>query len=133
MAKLAGYGLIIKKGATAIAAVQDVSGPGLEVGEIDVTSHDSASAIREFVMGLIDFGEITFNIVWDPSNATHIALRTDLIARTSATYHVIWPEAASPEDWAFSAWVKAIVPSAPVDGALTMAVTLRPTGALTVT
>jgi hypothetical protein len=56
---------------TTIAEVINISGPTLSLETIDVTSHGSTDAWREFVAGLKDPGEITFDINFVPTGATH--------------------------------------------------------------
>ena len=51
-----------------IAGVRDISGPGLSADTIDVTTHDSPGAVREFIKSLIDAGEISFDLAWDPED-----------------------------------------------------------------
>lgn len=127
MAKYAAYGTLLKKAGTTVAQVVSVSGIDLNVDTIDVTTHDSANATREFVMGLIDAGEITFEIVYDPDNATHTALRTDLAARTSATYTLTFTD-TSPAIATFTAYVTRFAITAAADGALMANATLKVSG-----
>lgn len=129
MAKVAAYGTALKKGATTIAAVSSLSGPALEAGTIDVTTHDSPSALREFVSGLIDAGEISGELVFDPNVATHIGLWNDLIACTSAAYSVVFPHTGGVETVAFNAYVTKFGPvEAQPDGAVTAPFTLKVSG-----
>lgn len=132
MAKYAAFGSILKRGATAVAQVRSISGGSLSLDTVDVTTHDSAGGWREFVATLIDAGEVSVEIVFDPDNATHTSLRTDLVARTATTYSITFTD-TTPAVWTFSAFVTAFEPSAAVDGELSATVTLKITGAVTVT
>lgn len=125
------YGSILKRGATTIAGVRTISGPSLSLDTVDVTTHDSPNAWREFIATLIDAGEVTLDIVWDPDDTTQISLRTDLIARTAVGYSVTMPD-ATPQVWSFSGFVTAYQPNAPVDGELSASVTIKITGAVTI-
>lgn len=131
MAKIGAYGAALKRGATTVANLRTLSGPSLSAETLDVSTHDGAG-YREFVASLLDPGELTAEIVWDPANATHTAFITDLVARTITTWHVVWPDAGAA-DWAFSAMVTGFAPSAPVDGELSASVTLKISGAITIT
>jgi predicted secreted protein len=132
MAKIAAYGTALKKGATTVAAVSSLSGPNLQAETIDVTTHDSPSAIREFVSGLIDGGEITGSLVFDPNVATHIGLWNDLVARTSASYSIVYPHTGGVETVTFTAFVTGFGPvEAQPDGAVTAPFTLKVAGAPT--
>lgn len=133
MTKYAAYGTEFKRGATEIAQVKNISGPGLSLDTEDVTSHDSTSGWEEVVGTILRSGEVTLEIVYDPAAATHKyasgGLLYDLVSRTATTFSIVFPGAAT---WSFSALVTGFEPSAPVEGALTASVTLKVTGAVTV-
>ena len=126
MAKLAAYGTLLKKAGTTIAAVSSLSGPNLQAETIDVTTHDSVNATREFVSGLIDAGEIAGALVFDPNVATHIGLWNDLGARTSASYSIVFLFTGGIETVTFNAYVSGFGPiEAQPDGAVTATFTLK--------
>ena len=129
MAKLAAYGSLLKKAGTTITQVSSLSGPHMSAETIDVTTHDSASAVREFVSGLIDAGEITAALVFDPNQATNIALWNDLVSRTSASYSIVFPFTGGVETVTFTAYVTDFGPiEAQPDGAITSSFTLKCSG-----
>ena len=130
MAKLAAYGTLLKKAGTTITQVSSLSGPNLQAETIDVTTHDSPSAIREFVSGLIDGGEINGTLVFDPNQATNIALYNDLVSRTSASYSIVFLFTGGVETVTFTAYVTGFGPiEAQPDGAVTTPFTLKVAGA----
>ncbi|MGJ5817038.1 phage tail tube protein [Paludibaculum fermentans] len=53
-----------------VASVKSISGPKLSAEQIDVTTHDSSGSYREFVQSFKDSGEVTLNLVYDPSDTT---------------------------------------------------------------
>lgn len=59
-----GYGSKLKRKIagtyTAVLEVLSVSGPNSEASDVDVTNFDSADGFREFINGLKDGGEVTF-------------------------------------------------------------------------
>jgi predicted secreted protein len=134
MAKYAAFGTAFKRGATTIANVTNISGPGLSLDTADVTSHDSTGGWEEVVGTVLRSGEITLDLVYDPNAATHKyasgGLLYDLVSRTAQTFSLVFPSTAAVT-WSFSALVTAFEPSAPFDGALTASVTLKLTGAPT--
>lgn len=132
MARFSAFGVQFRRATVVIAQVRSISGWGLTMDTIDVTSHDSTGAWREFVAGLIDGGEITLDLIFDPDNTGHANLRTDLTARTSNTYDVRFVD-PTPQIWSFTGFVTGFQPESPVDGDLTAAVTVKSTGAITVT
>lgn len=131
MAKYAAYGCALKKGGTAYAGVTNISGPGLSVDTVDVTSHDSTAAWEEHVAAILRSGEITLDIVYDPAAATHKyaagGLLYDLVQRTAIALTLVFSDLATTT-WSFNAFVTGFTPGAPVEGGLTAAVTLKITG-----
>lgn len=134
MAKYSAFGTLFKRGATTIAQVSNISGPGLSLDTDDVTTHDSASGWEEVVGTILRSGEVTLDLVYDPNEATHKyasgGLLYDLASKTAQTFSIVFPSTATVT-WSFSALVTGFEPSAPVDGALTASVTLKLTGAPT--
>ena len=122
----AAYGTLLKRGATTLAEVTNLSGPGLSLDPLEMTSHDSGGD-REFIGGLLDGGEVTAEINFMPGNATHKQVIADMKARTVTTWSVVFPDTST---WSFSAFPTAFEPSAPVDGKLAASITLKVTGAI---
>ena len=54
-----GNGGTLKIGSTTISELTSITPPGFEADDIDVTTHNS-DKVREFIKGLIDPGEITY-------------------------------------------------------------------------
>jgi len=118
---------------TDIAQISSLAGPNLQASTIDVTTHDSVNATREFVSGLIDAGEFTVGLVYDPNVATHLALWNDLVARTSASFALHFPTLLNMS-WGFEGYVTGFGPiEAQPDGAVTSTVTIKLSGAPNVT
>jgi predicted secreted protein len=134
MTKYAAFGTLLKRDGTAVAQVQSISGPGLTLDTEDVTSHDSTGGWEEVVATILRSGEVSLDIVYDPAAATHKyaagGLLHDLVSRTAVSYTLVFSDTANTT-WTFSAFVTGFEPSAPHDGALTAAVTLKLTGAPT--
>jgi len=134
MTKYAAYGTTLKRGGTggvAVANILSISGPSLELDTEDVTTHDSTGAWEEVVATILRSGEVSFDIAYDPNNATHKnasgGLLADFVARTSQTWAITFPSSPAVS-WSFTAFVTGFEPDAPVDGALTAAVTMKLTG-----
>jgi len=127
-------GTLLKRDGTTIAEVKDISGPSLSAEVADVTSHDSANGWREKIKTLLDAGEVTFDINFVPTGASHKdsdgGLLYDLKTLTSAgtqTWSVVFPDGLSTT-WSFSAFVSGFDPSMPVDGPAEASITLTVTG-----
>ena len=111
-----------------VAAVTNLSGPGLSVDTEDVTTHDSTAAFEENVATIIRSGELSVDIVYDPAAATHDAA-TGLIYRLEDKIYSFFKLIFSNDtQWEFSGYVTGFEPSGPVGGAQTAAVKIKPTG-----
>lgn len=114
---------------TDIAQVASLSGPNMQAETIDVTTHDSPSAVREFVAGLIDPGEFTAGLVFDPNLATHIGLWNDLVARTVAVSFALYFPTLLNVSWGFEGQITGMGPiEASPDGAVTTTATIKISG-----
>lgn len=61
---------------TLVAKIQNITGPAITAPQIDVTTLDSTG--REYIAGLSDGGEVSFDFLWDAANAQQQGVRTDL-------------------------------------------------------
>ena len=134
---VSGYGTLLKMGDgagpevfTTIAEVKDITGPGFEAGTLEVTNQSSPGAVREFIIGLLDAGEVTFDLNFLPNHATQdetTGLLGAYLGRLKKNYKLVYP--VSPV-WTinFAALVTGFEPSAPVDDPLSASATLKVTG-----
>lgn len=112
---------------TTIAGVRDISGPGLTQGTQEVTPQTAANRTRVYIATLLDGGEVTFDINYDPAGATHdqtTGLIKDMTDGTLRNFELVFPDTGTTT-WSFSAFITAFEPSAPVDGSLTASVTFK--------
>lgn len=116
---------------TTIAAVLDVDFPSVQTDAQDFASRDSSSK-REYTGGLRDGGELTFDVLYDPDDATHdtsAGLVAIALARTTKHWQLTMSDAAPATQWNFSGFIKAFKPKAPLNGALRASVTVKTTWA----
>lgn len=134
------YGTLLKRGDgqvpetfTAIAEVRDLSRTGPKQEKIDVTNHNQAatSRVMEFIMGLIDPGDVEMTLSWIPGNAGHRGMWDDLHAATLRNYKIELADQSETES--FAAYVMEIGRDFPVDDVLSAEVTLGVTGLSTLT
>lgn len=134
MAKYAAYGIALKKGGTEYANVKSISGPGLSVDTVDVTSHDQATAWEEHVATILRSGEISMDLCYDPAHATHKyaagGLLYDLVQRTAITFTLVFPDTGTTT-WTFDALVTGFEPTGEIGSDLTATVKFKLTGAPT--
>lgn len=134
MSGIAAFGTLLKKGATAVANVTNISGPGISLNTEDVTSHDSTSGWEEVVATIVRSGTIRLDINYDPANATHKnavnGLIYDLVNKTDVTtYTLCFPGGVI---WSFAhAFVTGFEPGMPHAGKITATVTIKPSGVVT--
>lgn len=118
---------------TTIAEVTDIGGPTLALDPLDVTSHTSPAAFREFIGGLLDGGEVTFTINYVPTDSTHdntTGILSQLTGRLTRNWELIFPDVPNTK-WSFTAFLTAFETSEPVDDRLMAEITLKLTGAPT--
>ena len=127
MSKYRAKGTVLKKGATAIGQVAGIQGPGATRETIDATAHDSSGDYREFVGALIDAGEVTFKIQYDPVLASHRQLRADFDDGSVDEYSLTFTDDASTVA-TFDALVSGLSPTMEVEGLLEQDVTLKVSG-----
>ena len=115
---------------TTIAEVSNIGGPALKLEAVEVTNHSSTNGWKEFVGGLLEGGEVSLEINYDPVHATHDAstgLIKDMSDRTVRNFQLVFPDSGSTT-WTFAALVTGFEPSEPVDGKLSAAVALTVSG-----
>jgi predicted secreted protein len=96
----------------------------------DVTHHGSPGGWREYVGTLLSAGEITFDLNFVPTDATHnpsTGLIADLKNRVKRNFKLVFPDAGATT-WSFAALVTGFEPEESVDGILNASVTLQVTG-----
>jgi len=136
MAKYSAFGTMLTRGAypgVEVAQVTSISGPSISLDTTDVTEHDG-TGWEELVATILRSGTVTADIVYDPNAATHKnasgGLLYDLAQRASSVWNVVFP--TTPVAYiTFTGYVTGFTPNAPVDGALTASVTIKPTGTVT--
>ena len=114
---------------TTIAEVTNIGGPSLSQEAVDVTSHSSAGAFREKVGGLLDGGEISLDINFVPTGATHKeavgGLLYNYTARSVNNYKLLFVDTTY---WIVPALVTGFTPDMSIEGKLGAAVTLTVSG-----
>lgn len=133
MAKTFGYGSVITVTTTTaetdIGCVRSISGPGVSADDVDTTCLDSSTNFRTFVPGLLDPGEVTFEVVYDPATATsmHARLYEYMNSRSTKTFKIYHGSSTGDSD-SFSAYVKGLSREIPLDDLITAEYTLKVTG-----
>ncbi|MFJ9027563.1 phage tail tube protein [Streptomyces sp. NPDC102274] len=108
----------------AIANVTNITPPGLERETLDVTSHGSPDAYREFAGGLKDGGEVSIDVNYDPR--VHDALVADFADSEPRDYKIVWPKTLG--EWEFTALLTGFEAEAPHDEKLAASLTFKVSG-----
>lgn len=115
---------------TDVALVKSVNGPGESVAELDTTTLDNADAFQTFLPGLINGGEISVELLFDPNAATQdesTGLYKDKNDRTVRNWRLVMPTAVNRR-FAFAGFIKSIGPSGKVEDLAMLSVTIKITG-----
>lgn len=132
---IGGFGTLVKIGDgggtevfTTIAELKTIKLPGIKNTIIDVTSHSSPGGIREKLAVLGEITEMSFDVSFIPTNATHSytsGLLRDALARNKRNFKVVLPDAAGTT-WQGAAYVEEFTPEAPLDNVLKASIKLTP-------
>jgi predicted secreted protein len=132
-----GHGALLKRGDgagseafTTIAEVISISGPSLSRDVVEATNMDSTSGWREFIGGLKSGGEISFELNYDPADATIDAsggLIDDIDQTTARNYQLVFPDSATTT-WSFAGWLTSFETNIPLDDRITASATVTLSG-----
>lgn len=119
---------------TDIGQIRDISGPSFQQTSIDISNR--SSRIRQFVPGMLDNGEVTFDVVFDPDLATHSpsatgGLITELTAGNLNSYRIAFADASPANVASFSGFVTKLTSKEPQNDAMVADITLKIAGAIT--
>lgn len=134
---LTGYQMITTVLWGEVAEVTTITGMSLKVDTVDVTSHQSPNAWKEFVPVLKEPGDITFEINYVPGDVSQNAtngLLDDVENNRLRSFSLVFPDNATDSlktRWAFQGYVTAVSPTAAHDGVLKAAVTIKVSGSPT--
>ena len=112
-----------------IGEVMSFTPPSPSRDIIDVTSSSSDNMAREFITGLIDYGEASFEIIWDAGSANDTLLRTISLERNPRFYRASFSQYTPAKTITFRAFLTSYAPAAPLDDKMTASITLKVTGA----
>jgi predicted secreted protein len=76
---------------TAIGELYDVEGNEITVETVDVTNHSHTDGYRRFIAAMIDGGEISATLAFDPALTVYAALKTIIETRAAKNWKVTYP------------------------------------------
>lgn len=120
---------------TTVAQMRDVNGPNMSRDTVEVSSRDSAGQAKEYLAGMLENGEVTFDLVYDPDLQTHSAsasggLITLMAAGTLNNFRTTFAD-TTPATATFAGLVTQFQPTMPLNGAQTASVTIKISGQIT--
>lgn len=114
---------------TQLDEVLSVTPPNPQTNEVDATHMLSPNRRREYVAGLIEDGEGTFEFNYVPGSATDLLIQAALSDGVTRSYKIVIPDGASgweiTGDCIVKGWQRAI----PIADRMTATLTVRFTGA----
>jgi len=113
-----------------IGNIISVSGPDQSKDSIDISTMDSTNKWREFIPGMLDAGEVSFDVNYDGSASGNAdALNTALTAAAD-TWTITFPDTST---WACSGFITGLGHAIPFDDKITQSVTIKFSGTPTYT
>jgi predicted secreted protein len=122
------YGTLLKRGSTTIGQVRSVGSTATKEF-IDVTHLATTDKWREKLPSFRDGGQVQFEILLDPGDASHQVVQEDYESDELSTWSIVFSD-DDATTWTFSAGVADFQPAAALGEALIMSVTLEVSGAI---
>ena len=115
---------------TTVAELRTISGPSFSADTIDVTTHNTPTPYRRFIAGLLDGGEVNFDINFIPTEATHgytSGILKDMQDRARRNFKIVFPDTAATE-WLLPTVITGFEMSSDPADVLMASVTLKVAG-----
>ena len=133
-----GYGAVFELhngvGFEAIGEVTNLTPPNVSVDAVDATHTESEGAAREFIAGLVDYGEIKIEMNLVAGEASDALIRSTMIARAAVQWRITFPGGPSPSNQAVGSGIlTGYETEAPLDDKMTANLTIKVTGVVTYT
>lgn len=128
-----GAGFFLSDGTTLVelGEITSVTPPNPQTADVEATHFKSANRRREYIAGLIEDGEGTFEMNYVAGSATDALIRAAQAAGVARAYKIVLP--ATVGTWEISGMciVKGYERSVPIDDRMTATLSVRFTGAST--
>ncbi len=111
-----------------VAEVTSITPPAYSRDTVDATHEQSPYGFREFIPGLIDAGEVSFDMNFVPDSADVAAFLAELDASGSSAMknrQIVFPDGSY---FQFGAILTGFEPDAPIDDKMSASVTLKVSG-----
>ena len=129
MASTHAFGTTLTWDTVVIAQLTAINGVSVSAETVDVSTHQSTSAYREFLVGMLDAGEVTLEGTYSSADTTgQHAMFVDMAARESKTAIITFPSATG-STWTFTGLITSLkIGDAGLDNAIPFSATIKITG-----
>jgi predicted secreted protein len=135
---ISGYGTLFQVGDaatpevfTTIAEIKSISGPSLSLDTADATNMASTGGWREVIPTILNGGDITLEVNYDPADATLGAgsggLIDDMENKTLRNFKLVMSDSGTTT-WTFAGYVTAFSPDFSFDDVVTASITVTISG-----
>ena len=108
MGKTHAFGTTLTWDGAIVASLDSIGGVEISVDPVEVTTHDSLDAYKEYIAGLLDAGEVALSGFYNNEDATgQIAMVADAAARAIKAAVITFPTATGTT-WSFNGLITSI-------------------------
>ncbi len=112
---------------TTIAGVRSISRSEATSNDVETTIINDATRFESFIGGLVNPGEVDFELAYDPATATHKSLALLLSTQAIATWKIVYSDTGATAE-TFSGYVKSLGNEVPLRELMTRKVKVKVTG-----
>jgi len=113
-----------------MAEVFNVTAPNSQTDQVEATHNESANREREYIAGLVEPGEASFEMNFIPGSVSDTRILALKTAGTSKNCRITFPNDVT---WDFVALITGYEPATPTDDRMTATVTMKVSGSTVVT
>jgi predicted secreted protein len=116
---------------TKLGEILSVTPPNSQTARVEATHMDSPNRRREFIAGLIDDGEGTFEMNYVPGSATDLLIQGAQLSGLTKNYKIVIPDGAGTWEIEGECIVIGYERNIPIDDRMTATLTVAFSGAST--
>lgn len=116
---------------TKLGEIISVTPPNPQTAEVEATHMASPNRRREYIAGMIEDGEGTFEMNYVPGSETDVLIRGAQASGLTKPYKIVIPDGTGKWEITGSCIVRGYERNLPIDDRMTATLTVRFTGAVT--
>jgi predicted secreted protein len=116
---------------TKLGEIISVSLPNSQTDDVDATHMASPNRRKEYIAGLIDDGEGTFEMNYVPGSATDLLIQGGQLSGATKGYKIVVPDGTGTWEITGDCIIKGYERNIPIDDRMTATLTVRFTGGAT--